>query len=194
MEDNISLLYAVGIYVVCLALMFINYGSFASTVVRWSKEPVIKKGTMKISQPTMSFKESLKCYAPAYQVYIVRKTLYNRVSIPMAVIIYSSVIGIILNIVNKFLFTINSYVMFAFNIVMLVSILLFYVSYAVVTADCAHMYGFGWLCVVLCFLFPHISCWYLHNNIPRKMRALHHERIFHEHSKDTVIRQKHIKH
>lgn len=193
MSDTVAFLYAIGIYVICLGLIFSNYGSFAVTVVRWAKKPIVAKNSMKIKQPPISFGEVIKCYIPIYQACLVRKTLYHHSSIAFNIIGIASAVGIVGNLINKFVFSINSYVMLAFNVIMLLALLLFYVLYAIITADCAHMYGFSWLCIILCFLIPHIACWYLRNNIPRKMRALHKEEIFHEHSGDTVIRQKHNK-
>ncbi len=191
MSDTAALLYAVGVYVLCLALMFINYGSFTVTVVRWAKDPIVKKGTMKIMQPPMSKSETLKCYIPVYQACLVRKTLYRHIGVVFTVMAIFSSAGIVGNLFNKFVWAINSYVMFAFNIIMLLSLLLFCLLYGIITADCAHLYGFSWLVIILCFIMPHVFCWYLHNNIPSKMRALHKENIFHEHRGNTVIKQQH---
>ena len=193
MNDTVSLLYAAGIYVACFSLMFINYGSFAVTVVRWAKDPIVKKGTTKIMQPPMGICETLKCYIPMYQTCIVRKTLYGRIGVPLGIMSVFSIVGIVANLFNKFVWAIKSYVMLVCNIVMLIALLLFYLTYAIITADCAHLYGFSWMCIVMCFLLPHVSCWYLHNNIPRKMRAVHKEAIFNGRGSNTVIKQQHRK-
>lgn len=189
MSDNMALLYAVGLYVVGIGLLIANYGSFAATVVRWSKKPLIKPGTNKIKQPSLTPKEVICCYIPLYQACVVRKALYKKSGIfgPLSVI---AGIGIVGNLINKFLLPINGYVMFVFSIIMIISLVIFFIVYAVITANCASVYGFSYFMIVLCFLLPHWLCWYLHNNIPNKMRKVYKEEIFDEHRGDTVIRQR----
>ena len=191
MTDTQALLYAIGIFVVGLGCMFWNYGTFAITVVRWSKKPIVAKGTKKLKQPPLPFKERALCYLPGFQAYMVRKALY-RSGGALSVILLIACIGIILNLINKFLLPINGYVMFFMNIAMYLCVFLFWLMHAIITADCAHIYGFSWFTIILCFLLPHLFCWYLHNNIPDKMRQIHKEEVFHEHHGDTVIKQRNI--
>lgn len=189
MLDTQSLFYAIGIYLLFFVLIFANYGQFASTVLRWSKKPVVDKKNGKLKQPPLTFEEKLPCYVPFLQACIVRKSLY-RTSGVFKIIMIISAIGIGGNLFNKFVFAINSYVMFAFNIIMIFSVLLFWVGYGLITADCAKMFGFSWLTIILCFIAPWLFCWYLNNNIADKMRALHKEATFDEHNGNTVIKQR----
>ena len=190
MESNIGdLLYAIGIIVVGLGSLFVNYGSFTKTVVRWAKPPVRSKKSNKLKQPPLSMKETLLCYLPFYQVCYTRKSLYKSYGFTKIMAIISmTCIGC--NLFNKFVFAVNGYVMFFFNIAMYIGVILCWLLYAIVTADCAHMYGFSWFTILLCFLFPHLFCWYLHNNIPTKMRQIHREETFSEHNGNTVIKQR----
>ena len=189
MSDTQALLYAIGIYLVGFGALFWNYGMFASVVVRWSKKPKVKPGTSKIKQPPLTAKETILSYIPGYQACLVRKSLYRKSGV-LGVLMIISIVGMLLNLLNKFVLPINGYVMFFMNIFMFACLLLFYLTYAIITADCAHMYGFGWFTIILCFLLPHLFCWYLKNNIPSKMRQLHKEEIFREHHGDTVIKSK----
>ena len=75
MSDTNALLYAIGVYVAFLGILFWNYGQFAATVVRWSQPPIRKKNSNKITQPKLPLGTRLKCYIPIYQACIVRKTL-----------------------------------------------------------------------------------------------------------------------
>lgn len=190
MSDTQALLYAIGIYVVFLLVIFWNYGQFTKTIVRWSRKPIKVKNSNKLKQPPLTIGEALKCYIPYYQACLVRKSLYRTAGIfPIIAII--SAVGIILNIVNKFVYAINGYVMFIMSIVMIVCTILFWLLYAIITADCAKMYGFSWFVIIMCFVFPHLACTYLHNNVPTKMRAIHKEEVFSEHNGNTVIKQRH---
>lgn len=190
MTDSQALLYAVAIYIFGFIMLFGNYGSFTRVTLRWTKKP--KKVGNKLVQPKLSVGETIKCYIPMYQVYAVRKALYKRATVTMVLMIVSSVF-IIANLLNKFVYAINSYVMFYCSIAMFIGVILLYFTYAFVTADCAKMYGFSWFTILLCFLFPHLFCWYLTNNIPRHMKQVYKEEVFNERNGGTVIRQKHSK-
>lgn len=188
--DMLSLLYAVSIYVVCFALMFINYGSFAAVIVRWAKKPIVKEKSLKITQPKLSTGELVKCYVPVYQACIVSSTLHRGAPIIVRIIGVLAPLGIVVNLINKFLLPINSYVMFYCNIIMLVCTLLFHLLYGLITAECAHIYGFSWFLVILCFLMPYVFCFHLKQVIPHKMRELHKKEVFREHSENTVVKRK----
>lgn len=190
MSDTQALFYAIGIYVVFFAAIFWHYGQLTATVVRWSKPPVRKKGSNVITQPKLTLGEKVKCYIPMYQACLVRKSLYRSSGVFGVLAIIASA-GILGNLFNKFVFAINSYVMFAFNIIMFVSVLLFWLVYAIITADCAKMFGFSWMTIVLCFVAPWLACWYLTNNVPTKMKAIHKEATFSEDNGHTVIKQRH---
>lgn len=185
-----GLYYILGIYILFFILLFGNYGGFAVTVRRWAKSPDMEPGDTKVKQPEMSVSEIIPCYIPFYQACIVRRTLYGS-CLGTAIFCILSFLGIAGNLVNKFLFPINGYVMFVFNIVMLVSVVMFILIYSIVTADCARTYNFNWFNIILCFILPHLWCWYLRNNIPNKMRAMYKEDVFNEHQTEVIIRQKH---
>jgi len=181
--------YAIGIYLFFFLLIFSNYGQFATSVARWSLKPIVDKNKKKYVQPKLPFKEVLKCYIPFYQVCVVRKSLYRTSGI-FKVLCWISALGILGNLFNKFIYAGNSYIMFIFNIIMFISVLLFWLSYGIVTADCAKMFGFSVLTIMLCFIAPWLFCWYLNNNIADKMRALHKEATFDEHNGNTIIKQR----
>ena len=192
MSDTTALFYSISIYVLFFGIIFWNYGQFTKVVLRWTKKPIKKKGSNVLTQPKLPLKDSLKCYIPYYQVCIVCKSLYGTSRL-CAVFSIISAAGIIINLFNKFVYAINGYVMLFTSIFMMVAIVMFLLIYGIVTANCARLYGFGIFSIILCFLFPHICCFYLTNNIPDKMRALHKEEIFREHTGDTVIKQRHNK-
>ena len=182
--------YTAVIFFVVLFYVFFNYGNFAKTVVCWSKPPVRSRKNNKLIQPKCSTEELIMCYIPIFQVCTVRKALYRKCTGCTVVATITS-IGIVINLINKFIFAINPLVMLICNVIMLVCTLMVALLYGFVTADCARMYDVGWLGCILHFLFSVLSCWFLRNQIPDKMRALHKEDTFSEHAGDTVIKSKH---
>lgn len=189
MSDTQSLIYAIGIYVVFFVMIFIHYGSFAAIVLQWSRPP-IKNKNHKLVQEPLTGSELIKCYIPLYQVIVVRKALYKSAG-PFGVLSIISITGVVLNLINKFLLPINSYVMLVMNFVMIICTLLFIFVYGFVTADCARMYNFSFVIVLLNAIAPCVFCFWLKNNIPDTMRNVYKEETFSEHHGDTVIKQKH---
>lgn len=189
MLDTQAFLYAVAIYVIGLGMLFWNYGTFTATIVKWSRPPIKSAKNKKITQPPLSISEKLKCYIPGYQAVLVRKSLYKKSGIfgPLMII---AVAGIVLNLINKFLLGISPMVMLVMSIIMYICTVLFIALYGIITADCAKMYGFSVLTIILCFLIPYLWCWYLHNNVPNIMRKMYKEDTFHEHTGDTVVKQR----
>lgn len=177
------------LFFIVIIYVFYNYGNFAKTVVCWSKAPVRNKNG-KLIQPKCTTSELVKCYIPIFQVCQVREALYREARVCNVFAIISSV-GILVNLFNKFIFAINPLVMLICNVVMLISTAIVILLYGIVTADCARMYGAGWLACVLHFCFSVLSCMFIKNQIPDKMRALHKEDTFSEHNGDTVIKSKH---
>lgn len=189
MSDQQAMLYAIGIIIIGFGAMFWNYGIFAVTTVRWSHKPIVDKVTKRMKAPKLAAKEAILCYIPGVQLVMVCKALYKKTTImlPIQIIAWA---GVVLNILHKYLFPINWQVMFIFNIIMWLCTLTIYLSYSVITVKCAYMYGFSWFSMLLCFVFPFLWCWWLHNNVPTKMRQLYKEDTFSEHHGDTIIKQR----
>lgn len=183
------MIYTAIIFFVVIIYIFVNYGNFVKTILRWTKKPVKnKKG--KLVQPEIQGTELVSCYIPIYQVVVLRKALYYSAPV-YSVLSCIGAIGILLNLFNKFIFAINPLVMLICNVIMIVCTLLVMLLYGIATADCSRMYNFGAITTILCFLFPVLWCWYLNLNIPAKMRALQKEDTFSEHNGDTVIKSRH---
>lgn len=169
--------------------MYINYGYFTMVVVRWCKKPV-KGKNKKQRQPKLTTSETIKCFIPLKQACYVRESLY-RTNGPFLIMSIITGVLIVLRLLNTFLLPINGYVMLVTTFMMWLAVILHLIIYGIITADCAHMYDYSWFTIIMCFLFPHIACWYLKNNIPVKMEELQKEETFSEHNGDTVIKSKH---
>lgn len=191
MSDTSAMLLLTLLYIGSFVLIFYNYGTFAATVLRWSKPPV-KNKNKKLTQPKLDGSELVKCYIPIYQVSVVREALYHT-SGPLPALSIISLVGITANLINKFLLPINSYVMLVCSIVMIISLILTFIIYAFVTVDCARMYSFSFTTLVLCTIAPCIFCYYVKTKIPAKMMKIHKEETFDEHHGDTVIKQRYNK-
>lgn len=183
------MLYAVGIILVFLGLLFWNYGGFTVTVVRWCKPLNVKKGKP-IKRPTLSGGEIAKCYIPLYQACAVHKALHGSYGWTLPVCIISSAC-IIIRLLNAFLIPINSYVMLVTTFMMWIGLILYMLLYSIVTFNTARMYEFGTVYSVLVLLLPQVLCNKMSNNIADKMRDMHKEEIFDEHNGDTVIKSRH---
>lgn len=83
-------------------------------------------------------------------------------------------------------------VMFVAHILFYIGFLASWIMYGIITADCARLYDFGKLTIVLNFLLPHLFCFYIKNNVPHIMLDMRKEKTF-EQSSDTVIKSKHSK-
>jgi hypothetical protein len=189
MNDTTALFYAIGIYLVFLFAIFWNYGMFTSTMLLWTRKiDAIQHSKKPIKK--LSTGDKLKCYIPFYQACLVHKSVYRSYG-PFQIMSIFSAVGILWNLFNKFVYAINGYVMFFSSILMIICLIMFFLVYAIITADIARMYGFSWFTVALCFLFPHLACTYLHNNIPTKMKAMVKEETFSEHNGNTYIKQRH---
>ena len=191
MSDTGTMIMLIMIYVACFALIFYNFGTFAATVLRWSKPP-IKNKNKKLTQPKLEGSELIKCYIPIYQVSVVREALY-RTGGPFPVLSIVSLVGITVNLINKFLLPISSYVMFVCSIIMIVCLFVTIIIYAFVTVDCARMYSFSFTTLLLCAIAPCIFCYYIKTRIPAKMMEIHKEETFDEHHGDTVVKQRYNK-
>lgn len=185
-----DLFWTIGLYLMFFILVFANYGAFARTVVRWSKKPLVNRKTKKLKQPKLTIAESVVCYLPLAQCVCVRKALYHRAPVTTVSAIISGLL-IVVRLVNTFLLPINSYVMFYTSVGILVGTLLLLITYGLVTADCAKMYGYSWFIVIGSFLLPMIFCWWISTTIPYKMRTMYEEEIFNENNGDAVIKRKH---
>lgn len=184
-----SALYAIGIFILFFILCFGNYAQFAWTVMRWTKKPKREKGSGKLIQPKLTMKERLIGCIPIYQAALVRKALYKRAPISTVMAIIAMVL-IVIRLVNTFLITINSYVMFATVIGIFIALIIMFFLYGLITADCAKMYNMSWFTILLCFLFPMVFCYRLTNNIPHKMLDLRKAKTFEENHGNTHIKQK----
>lgn len=187
-EYSIStILTYVGVILLTFGLMNVNYGSFAVTCIRWLKPLKIVPGHP-IKQPKMSSSEVAPCYVPALHLYKVNAAIGGPVL--CNVLNFLGALFMIINLFNKFAFAINGVVMLVCSYLMLIGMFLYWLSYGIVTAYAAYTYGFGGLTIILCLLAPHLTCWYLRNNIPTRMRQVHKKRVFEEHSDDYVLREK----
>lgn len=184
--------YAAGLFILFFVLLYANYGNFAKTIVRWSKKPIPKKGSKKIVQPKLTAKELILCYIPFVQCCVVRKALYRRSTV-CNVFSGISAFLIIARLINTFLLPINSYVMFFTSIGIFVGLFIHLLTYGIVTADCAKMYGYSWFMIILCFILPMIACWWATTTVPYRMQTLYQKEIFNERNADTVIKRKRSK-
>lgn len=187
-----DMFWSFGLIIIFFLMLYGNYGAFACMVKKWSRKPIKKKVHDKyvLVTPELTLSEKLGCFVPLYQSIIVRESLYYGAG-PFGIMSIVSAVLIILRLLNVFVLTINSYVMFFTAIGMWIGFALHLLVYSIITADCAKMYGFSMLTVILCFLFPYWACWYIKNNVPTKMRDMYKEETFSEHKSDTVIKQKH---
>lgn len=189
MDNTTSLIYAVGIIVLFLALMVWNYGRFATTVTAWCKPLNVKQGK-NIKKPKLETGEAVCCYLPLYQCVMVRKSLYGSAGWTLPVCITSLVL-IVLRLLNAFLLPINGYVMLITTFMMWIGLLLMFVLYGAVTFQCARMYEFSTVYCVLCMFIAVLVCGRMQTAIAHKMRAMHKEATFSEHKSDTYIKSKH---
>lgn len=186
-----SFLYAIGIFILFFIMIYGNYGRFAVCVIKYSKKPVKRKikGKFVMIQPNISLSEKLPCYIPIWQLVVVRRALYgySGVFAPLSIL---SILLIMFNLIISFIIPINGYAMFIAHLCMYLGVLLNMVLYAVVTADCAKMYGFGNLCVLLNAIVPHLACIWMINNIPHIMSDMRKEKTFEENNGETIIKSK----
>ena len=186
-----SFLYAIGIFVLFFIMLYGNYGRFATCVIKYSKKPVKRKvkGKVVMTQPKVSLSEQIPCYIPIWQLVVVRRTLYgySGVFAPLSIV---SIILMLFNIFISFVMPINGYVMLVAHLCMYIGIVINIVLYAIVTADCAKMYGFGNLCVLLNVIIPHLACTWMINNIPHIMSDMRKEKTFEESHGETIIKSK----
>lgn len=180
----------VGLMLSFLCLFFGNYGVFAMTVLRWTKRPIKTKSKGKIvyMQPKLTVGEKVRCCIPMWQAIEVHKALYNGMGV-LGVLGIVAMIFITINFITAFILPINGLVMFVGHILFFIGFPIACVVYGIITANCARLYDFGKLTIALNFLFPHICCSHVKNNIPRIMRELRRDKTFEE-SGDTVIKSK----
>lgn len=182
-----NIVYTLGAIFIMLALMDVNYGSFAVTCIRWLKPLKIVPGHP-IKQPKMDSSEVFQCYVPCMHLFKVNESIGG--SFALSIINLIGLIFMLINIFNKFVFAINSVVMLVCSILMFLGLFLYWLSYGIVTAYVAYTFGFGIFSIILCFLAPHLFCWYLKNNIPEKMRSVHKKQVFEEHSEDYIVKDR----
>lgn len=183
----------VGLLSIFLILFFGNYAAFAWVVMRWVKQPSKKKskGKVVLVQPKITAGERIRACIPIWQAIEVRKAMYGSASwfAPVGIV---SLVLIIINFVTSFALPINGYVMLAGHICFYIGFVMAWLVYGIVTADCARLYDFGKLTIVLNFILPNLFCFYIKNNIPHIMADMRKQKTF-EQSEDTVIKSKHIK-
>lgn len=185
-------LYAIGIFVAFFVMLYGSYARFAWTVTRWSKKPLRSKKTHKLKQPKLSKKEILLGCIPFYQACTVWKALYRKTGWTLPVAILSALL-IVTRLINTFLLPINSTVMFVTIWMFYIGFLLQFILYGFVTAYCARLYNFSMLYAFLCFLFPHLACIHMVNNIPHIMIDMRKEEALEENKNDTIIKSKYSK-
>lgn len=185
-------IYAVAAFVLFFALIYGNYGKLVCTIMKYSKKPVKKrvKGKMVMTYESLTFKESIKGYIPIWQAVVMRKTLYGYAGFtaPMAIV---SIVCIVFNLIVSYVLPINPLVMLIAHLCMYLGIIVNVIMYAIVTVDCANMYGFGKICMLLNALVPHLACTWMINNIPHIMADMHKDKTFEENHGETVIKSKH---
>lgn len=180
-----------GIFVSFLVLFFGNYATFAWVVVRWAKKPksVNKKGKKVLVQPKCTTAEQIKCCIPVWQAVEVRKALYGTAGV-FAPLSIAALAMIIFNLLVSFVFPISSLLLLIAHFLFIIGFIMSWVIYAIVTADCARMYDFGKLTILLNILCPNVFCFYIKNNVPHIMLDMRKDNTFEETTDDTVIKQK----
>lgn len=181
------------IFFMFLVLFYGNYATFAWSVLRWVKKPkkVTRNGKVKLVQPKCSFNEQLRCCIPVWQAVEVRKALYGSAGVfaPLAIV---SIVFVLLNLFVSFVLPINALVMLIAHILCYIGLLIAFVVYAVITADCARMYDLGKIAIVLNIILPNVFCFYIKNNIPHIMLDMRKEKTFEEHDDDTTFKRKSV--
>lgn len=188
-----DILVFVGLLGIFLALFFGNYAMFALTVLKWVKKPIKRKvkGKVKLVQPPNTLGERVRCCIPVWQAVEVRRAMYGTAGAfgPIGII---SIVLILVNFVTAFILPINGYVMLAGHVCFYIGFIAAWIISGIITADCARLYDFGKLTIVLNFLLPNIFCFYIKNNIPHIMADMRKQKTF-EQAEDTVIKPKHSK-
>lgn len=184
--------YAIGIFLVFFLMIYGSYARLAWTVMRWVKKPRKSKKTHKLVQPKNTSHELIVGCIPFYQACLVHKALYRTYSWTLPVAIVSAVC-IFIRLINVLFLPINALVMVITVYMMWFGIILHIILYGVVTANCARLYDFSTVRIVLCLIFPHLACVGLVNNIPHKMIDMRKKETFEENKDDTVIKSKHSK-
>ena len=187
-----GLIYAIVLFVLFFALLTYSYGQFACVVLKWSKKPrIAKKNGKKILMPgKLTTSEYINCYIPVLQAVAVRKALYKKNG-PFLVMGVLGIILVLLRLVGTFILAAPVLVHVITIYGILLGIILIFLTYGIITADCAKMYGFNYFIIFTNFLVPCIACFWLQNNIADAMRKLHKEDTFNEHTADTVVKQRH---
>ena len=184
-----DMIYAILTFVLFFVLLYGSYARFAMCMIRWTKKPIKVRGKKGLQQPPLTGKEKLVCCIPIWQVVVVRKALYRRGGIFQPLCI-AAIAFILFNLFVSFVLPISALVMLIGHLLMYVGILLHFIVYGIVTADAARLYSFSKLCIVLNFLFPHIACVHMVNNVPHIMLDMRKSKTFEEDNGDTVIKQK----
>ena len=164
--DLMTVLTYVGIVLMTFGAMCVNYGSFSVTCIRWLRPFKVQPGKP-VEQPPMDTSEVVSCYIPVWHAIKVNTAMAG--SVIFNVMVVTGTVFMALNLINKFLLPINGLVMFVCSIMMFVGLALFWFGFGFITANAAYTFGFGAITVVLCFILPHFTCWYLKNNIPGNM-------------------------
>lgn len=179
----------IGCILMFFILVFGCYGSYATTVVAWSRPPVPTKNGKGVKAAKLETKDLVLCYVPLAQVCMVKKAMYGSSTVENVLSIVSSA-GIVLNLLNKFLLPINGLVMFICNIIMILCTAIALLLYGIVTARCTRAYGYGWMSTLIAFIIPCQSCMWLKSNIAYKMKQLHKEEAFTGNGSSTVIKSR----
>ncbi len=186
--------YAIAFYILIFLMIYVSYGMFAGTIVRWCKKPKKvrnKKKELVEVQPPLQTSEAIKCYIPFWQPLEVQKALFKSYGIfgviqPIAILL--TMYGII---VTWFL-GLSPKAMFYAHIAFLVGFTLQAIVYGIITAHCAYLYDFNWFVIVGSFICPIIFALWLKNRIPAIMTDKRKGDRFEEVKDDgnTVIKSK----
>lgn len=187
-----DLFYALGIFLVFFGLLYINYGSFTATVVKWKQRIKKSKKTGKIKVDELPIGTRLSCYIPFLQPAKVCKALYGAGAFAMSYTVFCCLdaLLIVVPIIIKFFIPINAYVMFYATIAFYFGMVLHALTYGIITVMCARLYSFGWLYTIAVFFVPQVLCFYMKSNIGMKMHDMYEEQRFDENRGDTVIKRK----
>lgn len=187
-----DLFYAIAIFVLFFALITWHYGNYAQTVMKWSKKPryVKRKGKTVMLPGKLDTSEIMQCYIPVWQSIMVRKSLYRTAGV-FAPISMVGLFLVVLRLIIAFFLSVPPLVHVITIYGVIIGFVIIMLTYGIITADCAKMYGFSNFYIVMCFLLPCLVCNHMTNNIATVMRNMHKEETFNEHNSDTVIKQKH---
>lgn len=183
----------IGLILSCFLLFFGNYATFAWVVIKWSSKPkvVTRKNKKVIVQEDISFKKKALSFIPVWQAAEVHKALTGKAGVIGGLSIVSLSFMVFNCIVSWFL-PFNSYVLLFAHILFYIGFLISWIIYAFVTANCARLYDFNKLIILLNVICPNVFCFYIKYNIPTIMREMYKDDVFEDKqgNSNVVINQK----